>query len=195
MVGRFDKGGETAQRYVTAGGRSEPAVIQTLKRGLRRSPIALPKHYSTSSKPISKEHSCPQVRFAHPRLRIVEPLQGSMARNEARRQIARNPKAGKLPHGVGTESQAAKASPRRGHGIASCENFPTAWARNRKLRKLPHSVGTESQAAKASPRRGHGIAAINRRGVSHTPEYIHNDKWTHSGRMRYAPTSTLFTNH
>ena len=25
MVGRFDKGGETAQRYVTAGERSEPA--------------------------------------------------------------------------------------------------------------------------------------------------------------------------
>ena len=80
MVGRLDKGGETAQRYVTAGERSEPAVIQTLKRGLRRSPIALPKHHSTSPKPISKAHFYPQVRFAHPRLRIVEPLQGSMTR-------------------------------------------------------------------------------------------------------------------
>ena len=77
---RFAKGGETAQRYVTAGERSEPAVIQTLKRGLRRSPIALPKHYSTSPKPISKAHFYPQVRFAHQRLRIVEPLQGSMTR-------------------------------------------------------------------------------------------------------------------
>ena len=145
MVGRLDKGGETAQRYVTAGERSEPAVIQTLKRGLRRSPIALPKHYSTSSKPISKEHSCPQVRFAHPRLRIVEPLQGSMAKNEARRQIARNPKAGKLPHGVGTESQGWKTSPRRGRGIPRLESFPTAWARNPKAGKLPHSVGMESR--------------------------------------------------
>ena len=146
MVGRLDKGGETAQRYVTAGERSEPAVIQTLKRGLRRSPIALPKHYSTSSKPISKEHPCPQVRFAHQRLRIVGPLQGSMAKNEARRQIARNPKAGKFPHSVGTKSQSWKASPQCEHGIP-------------KLRKLPHGVGTESQAAKASPQRGHGIAS------------------------------------
>ena len=147
MVGRFDKGGETAQRYVTASERSEPAVIQTLNRGLRRSPIALPKHYSTSSKPISKEHPCPQVRFAHPRLRIVEPLQGSMTRNEARRQIARNPKA-------------AKASPQCGHGIPRLESFPTAWARNPEAGKLPHSVGAESQGWKASPRRGHGIPKL-----------------------------------
>ena len=71
----------------------------------------------------------------------------------------RNRKLRKLPHGVGTESQAAKTSPRRGHGIASRESFPTAWARNPKPRKLPHSVGTELQAAKASPQRGHGIAS------------------------------------
>ena len=44
---------EEAQRCVTAGERSEPAVIQTLNSGLRRSPIALSKRYSTSSKPIS----------------------------------------------------------------------------------------------------------------------------------------------
>ena len=62
-------------------------------------------------------------------------------------------------HGRSEDLQTAKASPRRGHGIASRESFPTAWARNRKLRKLPHGVGTELQAAKASPRRGHGIAS------------------------------------
>ena len=44
---------EEAQRCVTAGERSEPAVIQTLNSGLRRSPITLSKRYSTSSKPIS----------------------------------------------------------------------------------------------------------------------------------------------
>ena len=188
MVGRFDKGGETAQRYVTAGERSEPAVIQTLKRGLRRSPIALPKHYSTSSKPKSKEHSCPQVRFAHPRLRIVEPFQGSMARNEARRQIARNPKAGKLPHGVGAESQGWKASPQRGHGIPKLESFPTAWARNPKAGKLPHGVGTESQGWKASLRRGRGIPAINRRGRVCLPECAHNTYVDVFGRANPAPT-------
>ena len=55
----------------------------------------------------------------------------------------------KLPHGVGTKSQA-------------CESFPTAWARNRKLRKLPHVVGTKSQVAKASPRCGHEIAGLRK---------------------------------
>ena len=83
-----------------------------------------------------------------------------MTRNEARRQIARNPKAGKLPHGVGTESQSWKASPRRGHGIPKLENFPTAWAQNPKAGKLPHSVGAESQGWKASPQRGHGIPRL-----------------------------------
>ena len=78
MVGRFEKDGETVQQYVTAGERSEPAVIQSFQSGLRRSPIAPSMRYSTSSKPISKEHSCPQVRFTHPRLRIVEPFQGSV---------------------------------------------------------------------------------------------------------------------
>ena len=71
----------------------------------------------------------------------------------------RNRKLRKPPHTVGTKSQDAKASPRRGHEIATCESFPTPWARNRKMRKLPHSVGTESQAAKASPHRGHEIAS------------------------------------
>ena len=77
MVGRFDKDGKTVQQYVTAGERSEPAVIQPFQSGLRRSPIAPSMRYSTSSKPISKEHSCPQVRFVHQRLRIIEPFQGS----------------------------------------------------------------------------------------------------------------------
>ena len=45
---------EEAQQCVTAGERSEPAVIQTLNSGLRRSPITLSKRYSTSSKPISR---------------------------------------------------------------------------------------------------------------------------------------------
>ena len=43
---------------------------------------------------------------------------------------ARNPKAGKLPHGVGAESQGWKVPPRRGHGIPKLESFPTAWAWN-----------------------------------------------------------------
>ena len=40
VVGRFDKGGETVQRCVTEGERSEPSVFQVVKSGLRRSPIA-----------------------------------------------------------------------------------------------------------------------------------------------------------
>ena len=61
-----------------------------------------------------------------------------------------------------------------------------------KLRKRPPVGSGKLQAAKPSSRRERQIAAINRRGVSHTPEYIRNDKWAHSGRMRYAPT-LIFT--
>ncbi|HJD10253.1 MAG TPA: hypothetical protein H9922_03740 [Candidatus Phocaeicola caecigallinarum] len=43
----------------------------------------------------------------------------------------------KLPHGVGTKSQA-------------CESFPTTWARNRNVRKPPHGVGTKSQGKNES---------------------------------------------
>ena len=80
MVGRFfDKDGETVQQCVTAGARSEPAVFQVIKSGLRRSPIALSKRYSTSSKPMSRVCILYR-RFASltRRLRIIEPFQGSV---------------------------------------------------------------------------------------------------------------------
>ena len=96
--------------------------------------------------------------------------------------------AGKLPHGVGTESQSWKAPPRRGHGIPKLENFPTAWAQNPKAGKLPHSVGTESQSWKASPQRGRGIPAINRRGRVCLPECAHNTYVDVFGRANPAPT-------
>ena len=84
MSGRkiFDKDGETVQQCVTAGARSEPAVFQVIKSGLRRSPIALSKRYSTSSKPMSRVCILYR-RFASltRRLRIVEPFQGSVYAN------------------------------------------------------------------------------------------------------------------
>ena len=73
----------------------------------------------------------PQVRCAHQRLRIVEPLQGSIA----------------------------KARPRRGDEISACESSPTPWGRNPSLGKLAHAVGTESRLGKACPRCGDGIPA------------------------------------
>ena len=60
----------------------------------------------------------------------------------------RFPKAGKLPHVVGTVSQGWKASPRCGHGFPRLESFPMAWARIPKAGKLPHGVGTDSQVKK-----------------------------------------------
>ena len=141
------------------------------KTGLRRSPITLSVHYSTSSKPISKVYSHPQVRFAHQRLRIVEPLQGSIAKARPRRgdeipawessptPWGRNPSLRKLAHAVGTKSRLGKACPRRGDGIPACESLPTSWGRNPSLGKLAHGVGTESQLGKACPRCGDEIPA------------------------------------
>ena len=88
--------------------------------------------------------------------------------------------------------QAAKPSSRRERQIAGCETVLPLGAANCKLRKRPPAGSGKLQAAKISSHQERQIAAINRRGVSHTPEYIRNDKWAHSGRMRYAPTS-IFT--
>ena len=90
------------------------------------------------------------------------------------------------------EVQAAKPSSRRERQIAGCENVLPLGAANCKLRNRPPAGSGKLQAAKISSHQERQIAAINRRGVSHTPEYIRNDKWAHSGRMRYAPTS-IFT--
>ena len=70
-------------------------------------------------------------KICQERLRIVEPLQGSIA----------------------------KARPRRGDEISACESSPTPWGRNLSLRKLPARCRTESRLGKASPRRGDGIPA------------------------------------
>ena len=48
------KDGETVQQCITAGEQSEPAAIQALQSGLRRSPIASTLCYSTSSKPMEQ---------------------------------------------------------------------------------------------------------------------------------------------
>ena len=107
------------------------------------------------------------------------------------------------------EVQAAKPSSRWERQIAGCETvLPSGAAncrlRNRRetvlpsgaancrLRNRPPAGSGKLQAAKTSSCWERQIAAINRRGVLHTPEYIRNDKWAHSGRMRYAPTS-IFT--
>ena len=113
----------------------------------------------------------------------------------------------------------AKASPRRGQGIASCESFPTAWARNRTVRKLPHGVGkelqacesfptawarnrtvrklphgvgTESQVAKASPRRGEEIASLRAIKIAlfHAAQRIKG--WNHVLKKLKKHVSTLF---
>ena len=111
-------------------------------------------------------------KICQERLRIVEPLQGSIAKARPRRgdEISacessptpwgRNPSLRKLPARCRTESRLAKACPRCGDGIPAWESLPTAWGRNPGLGKLRHAVGTESQLAKASPRRGEGIAGF-----------------------------------
>ena len=68
------------------------------------------------------------------------------------------------------------------------ESFLHRAGWNPKAGKFPASCRTESQGWKASCTVQDGIAGINRRGVLHTPEYIHNDKWMHSGHIAYAPT-------
>ena len=88
--------------------------------------------------------------------------------------------------------QAAKPSSRRERQIAGCETVLPSGAANCRLRNRPPAGSSKLQAAKPSSCWERQIAAINRRGVLHTPEYIRNDKWAHSGRMRYAPTS-IFT--
>ena len=105
------------------------------------------------------------------RLRIVEPLQGSIAKARPRRgdEISacessptpwgRNPSLRKLPARCRTESRLGKASPRCGDGIPAWESLPTLWGRNPGLGKLAHGVGTESRLGKASPRCGDGIPA------------------------------------
>ena len=97
-------------------------------------------------------------KICQERLRIVEPLQGSIAKAPPHRGdgipacesslhvAGRNPGLGKLAHAVGTESQLGKACPRRGEGIPA-------------LGKLAHGVGTESQLGKACPRCGDEIPA------------------------------------
>ena len=104
-------------------------------------------------------------KICQERLRIVEPLQGSIAKARPRRgdEISacessptpwgRNPSLRKLPARCRTESRLGKASPR------CWESFATLWGRNPGLGKLRHAVGTESRLGKASPRRGDGIPA------------------------------------
>jgi len=105
---------------------------------------------------------------------------------------ARNPKAGKLPHSVGTKSQSWKASPQRGQGIPKLESFPTTWARNPKAGKLPHSVGKDSQSWKASPRRGEEIASLRAIKIAlfHAAQRIKG--WNHVLKKLKKHVSTLF---
>ena len=125
-------------------------MASTRKTGLRRSPITLSVHYSTSSKPISKVYSHPQVRFAHQRLRIVEPLQGSIGKARPRRGDG-IPAWESLPTPWGRNPSPRKARPRRGEGIPAWESFATPWGRNRGLRKLRHAVGKKSQPSESLP--------------------------------------------
>ena len=138
----------------------------------------------------------PDNPTAKQKIRFLKPIfSAEMLANPPIMLTLRKCKLRKLSHSVGTESQGWKAPCIVQDGIPRLESFLHRAGRNPKAGKLPASCRTESQGWKAFCNVQDGIPAINRRGVLHTPEYIHNDKWAHSGRMRYAPTSTLFINH
>ena len=134
------------------------------KTGLRRSPITLSVHYSTSSKPTSKVYVHPQVRCAHQRLRIVEPLQGSAC--ESLLHVAgRNPRPRKAPctlqdgiaacesflHVAGRNLSPRKASCTLQDEIAACESFLHVAGRNLTPRKARPRCGDEIPACESSP--------------------------------------------
>ena len=97
-------------------------------------------------------------KICQERLRIVEPLQGSIAKARPRRGDG-IPACESSLHVAGRNPGLGKLRPRRGDGIPAWESLPTLWGRNPGLGKLAHAVGTESRLGKACPRRGDGIPA------------------------------------